>query len=122
MGPTTKILGLSFLLRDKLELDVLLIDPRSVALFAAELIRAPSFVLVSGPAGSSGSAYAALLQRIAFLQVDRLLVSSEDASLVDWSVRSDSKALPPRVDTLEMGEELDLRELLDTALARWGTA
>jgi DNA-binding response OmpR family regulator len=121
MVQSAKILGISFLLRDGLELDVLLVDPRSVALFASELVRTPSFVIVSGAADTTGASYGALLQRMASLQTDCILVAPSDASIVDWSVRSDPKSRAPRVHRLAGDSEMDLRMLLLEGLDRWGT-
>jgi CheY-like chemotaxis protein len=126
LGSSAKILGLTFLLRDDLELDVLLVDPRSASVFEKELMRTPAFALIGQTSGlaastdASSAAYASVAHILSFLQVDLLLVSDDAPEAVDWSAGRRSKARPPRIVPIRLGESLDLRSLLKDSLAAWG--
>jgi CheY-like chemotaxis protein len=121
MGSAPKVLGLTFLLRDELELDVLLIDPRQATLFAPELVRTPSFAILANGPGTSASAYVSVQQLLAFLSVDLLLSTKREASVLDWKARPKPKSRPPQMCEVTIDAAIDLRALLIEALRAWGS-
>jgi CheY-like chemotaxis protein len=141
MGGAGKILALMFSLRDDLEVNVLLLDPRSAASFAGELARTPAFAIVAqptseGPGGvpvpspstsaldASGdptaSAYLGVSQLLAAHSLDLLLISKQLIAPIDWQARTLETVRPPRVVPIFVGEELDLRAQLLQGLTTWG--
>jgi CheY-like chemotaxis protein len=126
IGSSAKVLALTFLMRDDLELDVLLIDPRAVSVFESELSRTPAFVMVSQATGAdaaadaSASTYSSIAELLSFLYVDLLLVSEDATSTVDWSLGRRPKARPPRVVPVRLGSSIDLRSLLTKSISEWG--
>jgi CheY-like chemotaxis protein len=130
MGGGSKVMAMVFALRDDLELNILLLDPRSAVVFAAELARSPALAIVAQvtpPGGATASsdvstgAYLGVSQLFAAHALDLLMVSKDLVGAVDWDTRMPARARSPRIVAVDVGPELDLRAQVLEGIATWGT-